>query len=283
MEEHARAGPQARLRRGLGAVRVVHPFPSLLVTGLTVALVPLAGGSPGAGRYLALGGAMLCFQFAIGLVNDVADAPSDAVNKPWKPIPAGIVRRDAAVGAAVALIAAGVLVSMSLPFAAWLIGLAGLGCGLAYDLWLKRTVLSWLPYAMALPLLPAWVFVAAGAWDRFLGWVFPLGMVLGLALHLANQAPDETADARAGITSAVQLLGERHSRAIATALFGVAASLAVIVVGHEERSRAAVAGLLAAAVLALAPWSSRWFGRDGLFGLLAVGSAGLAVVFLSVA
>ena len=90
---------RARLR----TVRVLHPFPSLLVTGVTLAVIPLAdAGSPWS-RYIVLGVSMLCFQFGIGVVNDIVDAPSDAVAKPWKPIPSGLMRRDRAVAAAAGL------------------------------------------------------------------------------------------------------------------------------------------------------------------------------------
>ena len=36
-------------------------------------------------------------------------------------------------------------------FAGKRVGILGLACGLAYDVQLKRTALSWLPMAMALP------------------------------------------------------------------------------------------------------------------------------------
>src|SRR3970040_504096 len=60
--------------RLLTTLRVVHPFPSFLVAGLTVALVPLANADAGLGLYLSLGIGMLLFQFAIGLVNDLVDS-----------------------------------------------------------------------------------------------------------------------------------------------------------------------------------------------------------------
>ena len=71
--------------------RAVHPFPSLLVTGVVLALVPLADPSASGSLYLRLGMGMLCYQFAIGLTNDLVDAADDAMAKAKKPIPAGLV------------------------------------------------------------------------------------------------------------------------------------------------------------------------------------------------
>src|SRR5579864_2837176 len=76
-----------------------HPGPSLLVTGVLVAIASLAGhGLPDGIRAVQLVGAMLPVQLCIGVVNDVADLPADAVTKPHKPLVRGVIdRRSAAV------------------------------------------------------------------------------------------------------------------------------------------------------------------------------------------
>lgn len=263
-------------------LRLVHPFPSLVVTTLTLALVPLADRDASWTMYAQLGIGMLLFQFCIGLVNDIVDLEDDAVAKPWKALPRGIVGRPAAIRAAAALAGAGAIATAALPLGAWLIGLAGLFCGLAYDVSLKRTPLSWLPWSVAFPLVPSWVYRASDTWDALLWWAFPLGAGLGLALHLANQAPDITSDRAAGIEGAAQLMGGRRARALALVLFGVVASIVLAVLLVEgERGRAILAAADAGFVALLAPRATRFFGRDGLFGLLAAGSAILAAVFIS--
>ncbi|MER3421242.1 MAG: ubiquinone biosynthesis protein UbiA, partial [Chloroflexota bacterium] len=75
----------------------------------------------------------------------------------------------------------------------------GLGAGLAYDLWLKRTPYSALAYAVALPLVPLWVWTALERFTPALLWAWPVGALLGGALHLANAVPDLEADATAGV------------------------------------------------------------------------------------
>lgn len=272
-------GRPAHASAWLSRLRVVHPFPSFLVAGLTVALVPFAGGDPSPWLYASLGGGMLCFQFSIGLANDVFDRDADEVEKPWKAIPSGLISWRKAMVLAGAFAGAGLAATAWFGPAAWLTGVAGLTCGLAYDAYFKRTPLSWLPFALALPLIPAWVFLAAGEWDPLLWWEFPLGGILGLALHLANQAPD-AAGLHAGLAGRA---GEPAARVLSVGLFGGAAVAAVAVLWFESPGRAIAAAVLAAAVGIASRTVAPRLGRDGLFGVLAAGSAVLALLFVSAA
>lgn len=264
------------------AWRVVHPFPSLLVTALTLAIVPLADRDASLALYLQLGLGMLCFQFAIGVANDVADAELDAVTKPWKPIAAGRISLQTAKLLTVLFAGAGLAATIGLDAAAWFIGLAGLLCGLAYDLALKRTVLSFVPWLVAFPLIPAWVFTAANAWDAILWWAFPLGALFALAIQFANQSPGAAEDRAQGVAGVPQRLGARASALAALACFGAAASLAAGILLFADTGRAMLVAAVAALALFLVPRATRFFGRDGLFGLLAASSAAIAIVFLSV-
>jgi 4-hydroxybenzoate polyprenyltransferase len=221
---------------------------------------------------------MLCYQFAIGVTNDLADVPYDRVHKPWKPLVSGTVSPRTAQWLAVALILGGLVVTLALPFGAWLIGSAGLVCGLAYDILLKRTALSWLPLSIAIPLVPAWVFVASDAWDTLLWWAFPLGAALGLALHLANQAPDVAAGEVIGLAGR---LGADRSRLLSLVLFGTVGLLAAAVLLDRAPGLAAGLAVVSLGTLAVAPFARRFLGRDGLFGLLAVASTALAVIYLA--
>lgn len=267
--------------RSPAALRIVHPFPSVLVAAVTAALVLLAGGRDDWGAALQLGVAMLLYQFAIGITNDVADEADDAANKPWKPIPRGLVSRRTAILTAGLCAVGGMVLTFNLPFGAWIVGLAGLGCGLAYGAVLKRTTLRWLPYSVAIPLMPAWVHLALGTWRPFLWWVFPLGALLGLALHFANQLSDVEQDRRRGIDGAVQRAGLRRTYGISVGALGLATSLAVVALLFEDAARAALMAAAGVLTVLLAPRATRYFGRDGLFGVEAVAAAVLAVLFLS--
>lgn len=263
--------------RWLSLLRVVHPFPSVLVAALTVAIIPLADRHAERAMYLQLGLGMLLYQVAIGLANDVADATADRSAKPWKAIPRGLIGRRAAAAAAATCAVAGLALTAGLGWRAWCVGAGGLACGLAYDVYLKRTPVSWLPFAIALPLIPTWVFVATGRWEHMLWWAFPLAGILGLALHLANQAPDASQPG-AGL---VGTLGEPRSRRYAVALFVLAALGAAAVLASDSLVLALIAAWAAGLVVAASPRATAWLGRDGLFGLLAVAGGALAVLFLS--
>lgn len=263
-------------------VRLVHPFPSILVTGITVAMAFLADESPNRPIVVALGLGMLSYQFAIGVANDVVDAADDARWKPWKAIPRGAVSRRVATLLVAVLAGLGVAVTSGLRLEAWVIGMAGLACGLAYDVSLKRTAWSWAPFAIAFPLVPAWVFVALDAWDALLWWVFPLGALLGFALHLANQAPDVPKEA--SVRGLAHRLGTERAANLSLGLVGLAGVVAVAVLLMEgsgtQALLVAAAGLLAHT---LGRRAVQLFGPDGLFGLLATTAAAMAVAFVSAA
>ncbi|GMV86790.1 MAG: hypothetical protein AMXMBFR80_26450 [Dehalococcoidia bacterium] len=266
--------------RWVSLARAVHPFPALLVAVVTTTIAFLAVDGPPAGTVAALAMGMLCFQFAIGLANDVVDAAEDARSKPWKAIPRGVLPRRHAVAGVAGLTGLGLLVTSGLPFGAWLIGLAGLACGLSYDVQFKRTALSWLPLSVAIPLVPAWVYVSLDAWSHALWWVFPLGALLGLSLHLANQLPDVAAGAAA--RGAAHRIGARRAMAGSLGIYALAAILASAVL--FATATVALGALVAFGALftgSLASRSVAFFGRDGFFGLLATSSAVVGVAFLA--
>jgi 4-hydroxybenzoate polyprenyltransferase len=217
-----------RLASIAGLVRLGHPFPSLLCASATTVIAALAGAVPETAARL--GVAMLAMQVSIGALNDVVDAPVDAREKSGKPIPSGIVSRRLAWVVAVggALIGIG-LSSVSSPAVA-VVALAGLGLGYAYDAWLSRTYLSWLPLALALPLLPihAWLG-AAGTIPIGLLTLVPAAVLGGLGLALANGLADLDRDRGAARGTAVVALGPRRTWAVQTTALAVAAALAVFV------------------------------------------------------
>jgi 4-hydroxybenzoate polyprenyltransferase len=207
------AARRSRRRRILRAyVLLPHAVPVLVVIGGTAGFAVLsAGGLPPPGQFVRLLLAMLGGQLAIGAVNEVVDAELDAATKPWKPIPAGDVSPRGAL-----LVAAGGLVAMvgcgaGFGPAALALLLLGTGAGLAYDLWFKRSPLSWLPYLVALPLLPLWVRTALVGFDARLLLLYPLGGLAVVGVHLAQALPDVAGDRAAGVRNLASLLGERRA------------------------------------------------------------------------
>jgi len=107
-----------------------------------------AGGWPGSWPFARLLGAMLGGQLAIGAVNELVDIELDRVAKPHKPLASGVVPvRGARVMAAAGIMA---MVPLSATFGGRSLVLCSLGTGLgiAYSLWFKRSMWSWLPYAL---------------------------------------------------------------------------------------------------------------------------------------
>ncbi len=217
-----------------GLVRLVHPFPSVLDSGVTLVLALLAG-APG-GRAVLLSVAMLAIQFSIGAVNDLCDAPADAIAGRAKPLVDGRVPARLALGVAVAAAATGIALSaLAGPFTT-LIALGGYGIGLAYDLRLKASAWSWLPYAAGIPLLP--VFAWVGATGRVLGPMVALaglGVLAGAALAIANSLADAERDAASGTATIARALGQgralRLGALLSLAVGGVATVSAVVFAG----------------------------------------------------
>lgn len=241
----------------MGLVRVGHPFPSVL-DGLVVATVAIVAGA-GLGTALRLGLAMTALQVAIGALNDLRDAPLDTGRKPGKPIPAGAVRPAAAAAIVAGGLAVGLLLSAMSGPSTLLVALAGAGIGFAYDLWLKGTPWSWLPFAAGIPLLPlfAWLGATGSLPDALLALV-PPAIAAGAALAIGNALVDVERDRAAGVRSVATTLGPTMAWAGQAILFGFAlAALAATVPGGglvlaataSGRGGAFVAGLGALGVV----------------------------------
>jgi 4-hydroxybenzoate polyprenyltransferase len=158
--------------------------------------------------------AMLGGQLAIGAVNELVDAELDAASKPHKPIPAGIISHTAARTLVVLSLFAMVGFSASFGAGSLILCSLGTGAGLVYDLWLKRTLLSWLPYLVALPLIPIWVWAAVDTFVPGLLILYPLGAIAVVGVHLSQALPDSEADRNAGIRSVSSVLGQSRSLAL---------------------------------------------------------------------
>lgn len=278
-----------RPHRAIVAARVIHPFPTLANVVATALFALVADrGWPEPGRLVRLLIVMFCVQSAIGAANDAVDVELDRAAKPYKPIVAGALSRRAAWLVAGIAAALACLVSLSLGAGGWALAMAGLACGLAYDLGLKRTRWSVLCYIVALPLLPLWVWTALGRFTPGLLWAYPLGAMLGVSLYLGNTAPDIAADDRAGVHGAAHRLGERGAvlgsrLALAAA---VVAGLGLAPLAGYRSGLVAVGAALALIALAGAAVVSRRGDSAGLlraWGLLIAGSLVFGVAWLAAA
>jgi 4-hydroxybenzoate polyprenyltransferase len=230
--------------------RLVHPAPAVAVVALSTALGAIlsqeSGAPPFGSRVLLTALSVAGSQIATGAMNDWADRARDAVVQPTKPIPAGEVSpKTALLLAGVGLI---VQVAASLPLgvAAVVLGLAAVTSALAYNLWLSRTVASFVPYLVSFGLLPLWIAAGVGV---PLERVAPAVLLVGpfaVAAHLANTLRDFDGDAALGSGNLAQGLGRRRGTVLAIGLasgvgIGVGAALGI---GGRLGSLPAILGLI---------------------------------------
>jgi 4-hydroxybenzoate polyprenyltransferase len=207
----------SRIAGWLGAS---HPYPLTMVLCLTALLAfASADGRPEVWRLLLLLISMFFSQLSIGWSNDYLDRENDARYQPSKPIPSGVVDARlmplAILGVLGASLVAGALLG-PLPLA---LLIAGTAAGLGYNLGIKDTRFSGLPYVLAFAALPPYVWIALDVYrDEFL-LLYAVGTPLTLAAHLGNSIPDIETDRGAGRPGlAVSLGRESAMRVLALCL-----------------------------------------------------------------
>jgi 4-hydroxybenzoate polyprenyltransferase len=177
-----------------------------------------------------LGAAILSGQLSVGWLNDYVDRHVDrAADRPDKPLVRGSVSDDQVRFAMVLAMGACILTSLALGVLPGLLHLGAVLSAYSYDLWLKSTLWSWLPFAVSFGLLPVVVTTCLA------GQPFPrpeivfAGATLGVAAHQANTEKDIEADSRTGVSGFPQRIGPRASLSLAAvlvALGGLAVGLA---------------------------------------------------------
>lgn len=204
-----------------GAFLACHPGPTALLTLISYLLA-----SQLRSQASALGIALSVFlgQLVIGWSNDLVDLASDrASNRSEKPLVANLISEEALrrIIWITAVFAITVNLLGPLGIKGGLTQLFGVSCGVSYNLYFKRTLLSWLPYAVAFAALPASIVIAANRTPPL--WLLFGGSLLGIAAHFANVVEDIDSDRTQGIRGLPQVLGERASRASAAVALLVAA------------------------------------------------------------
>lgn len=212
----------------LPLLRAAHIGPALAVTAITALLCGAAELS--ADKAAVVTGAVLTGQLTIGWGNDLLDMGRDRlVGRPDKPLATGELSRTVVLGSLVLAGTASVVLSL---LAGWRSGVTHLALsvlfGHLYNLGLKRTLLSWLPYAVAFGALPAVVTLAGdpSRWPPL--WMVTTAGALGVAAHFLNALPDFDDDAATGVHGLPHRLGAGTSRALATALLVCGSAAAVL-------------------------------------------------------
>jgi 4-hydroxybenzoate polyprenyltransferase len=230
----------ARTIRGLALA--CHPMPSLAVTAFAAAFGATVGLPAGTLARLAL--AVLTGQLSIGWLNDLVDRDIDRrAGRRDKPLAADAVTATA-VGVAMAGAAAVcVVASLALGVLPGLLHLGAVASAYSYDLRLKWTAVSWLPFAVSFGVLPC-VATTSVAHQPFPPIaIIVAGAALGVGAHFANTVKDVDADALTGVRGLPQRLGPRWSLVVAAAAVTLAG--AAVVVATPRAASAWVLSVLA--------------------------------------
>ncbi len=186
----------------LALILSAHPLPAAAMTVALTAAAALTGRS---GVEVALVAAtVLTGQLTVGWVNDVVDRTRDAqVGRTDKPVAMGWIDPGTVNFATACAVLLVIPLSVANGSAA---GVAHLGAVLSawlYNFWFKRTVLSWVPYAVSFGLLPA--FLSYGGLGGGMHGGPPtaamtlLAAMLGIGIHFLNTLPDLVEDKETGV------------------------------------------------------------------------------------
>jgi len=245
-------------RTVLGLARACHFQPTVAVVAVTTALAALAG--RGAVGCVAVAVAVLAGQLSTGWSNDWFDAGRDiAVGRTDKPIVSGAVSVGTVRVAACTALVAAVPLSLLSGWRAATVHLVAIASAWAYNLGVKATVVSPLPYAVSFGLLPAFVTLGLPGHP----WPRPTLMVatalLGVGAHFINTLADREDDARSGISGLPQRMSERGALFSGAGLL-VACAITIWLLGGSQRvaqSVLLIASLGAAAMVVVTTLRAR--------------------------
>ncbi|MEU9092748.1 UbiA family prenyltransferase [Streptomyces sp. NPDC048428] len=194
------------LRRAAALTRSCHPGPVVAVTATAGALG--AGVGLDGVRCALLVAAVLSGQLSVGWCNDAFDARRDAASgRRGKPVAEGAVSRGAVWAAAFTAALLCVPLSLACGPLAGVLHLTAVAAAWAYNLKLKATALSWLPYVIGFGTLPAVAALTLPSRPGPTWWAVTAGALLGLAAHLGDVLPDIEDDLSNGVTGLPHRLG----------------------------------------------------------------------------
>jgi 4-hydroxybenzoate polyprenyltransferase len=203
----------------VGLLKASHFGPTVLVVTITYVL---SRTQFSASDSLFIAFAILLGQFVVGWSNDLIDFPRDrAAKRLGKPLVAATITQSTLkISIGIALLSALIISLLSpLGVSGTAIHFLGLLSATAYNLKLKSTLLSVVPYIVSFGALPWAIYVAAGAKPPT--WIV-LGFVLfASAFHFLNVLKDLDSDVDQDVMGLPQVLGRQKSILIALLLAGL--------------------------------------------------------------
>jgi 4-hydroxybenzoate polyprenyltransferase len=261
-------------------VAASHPLPSAAVTAFAVAVSAAAGRS--AGGVLLTGLAVLTGQLSIGWSNDLLDRSRDlAAGRSDKPLATGAADPRTVRRATWLALVACVPLSLANGLLAGTVHLVAVSGGWAYNLGLKRTWASPVPYAVSFALLTCFVTLGLDGSPWPPPWAVAAGALLGVGAHFLNVVPDVADDLADGVRGLPQRIGARASAVTGAVLMAAAAVLAVTGPDGPVPWWAWVGlGAALATATGAAVAGSRQRARASAPFLLAVATAGVTVLLV---
>lgn len=201
--------------------RAAHLGPATAVTLLAGALGLSTGLSPA--RIAVVMAAVATGQLSVGWSNDLIDAARDRhVERTDKPLATGELTSVVVVWACALAVVATVILSLLCGVVAGLVHVGCVGAAWAYNLGLKSTPFSWVPYALAFGGLTVFVVMTEPGAGPPPVWMPIGGALLGIGAHLVNTLPDLVDDEATGVRGLPHRLGERGARALAVGTLALA-------------------------------------------------------------
>ncbi|MEU7554346.1 UbiA family prenyltransferase [Streptomyces sp. NPDC044571] len=270
------AGLRPAVAGAVALLKACHPLPAAAVTLFTAALAAAVGRDlPGSAFTVA---AVAAGQLSVGWCNDRVDLRRDLMTgRRDKPLAAGAVRPGAVTAAALTALLLCVPLSLAAGLPAGCAHLCGVAAAWAYNLRLKRTAWSWLPYALAFGLLPAFVTLGLPGTPWPPAWLTAAAALLGAGAHVANVLPDLDDDLATGVAGLPHRLGARRAAALGGLL--VLGSTGALVLGPPGRVGPYGWTLLAVTAAAVLGTSGRR-GRVPFLAVLAVAAADVTLLLV---
>ena len=243
-----------------------HPGPTMTVTVAVGALAYSAGRAPsGVAAVLA---AVFAGQLSTGWCNDARDGARDiAASRSEKPVVRGWITPPQLAWSAV------IALALCLPLSYVAGGATGGGIHVLavasawfYNLALKTTLFSIVPYVISFGAVPAFVTYGLTPSRPPQLWGVAAAGLIGAAAHLANAAPDIESDQQVGAGGLVAALGAATSRLLAVVALLAASGLVV----HQLDVGVGVAALTVGLLIAGATVAWRWQGGRWLFAAVLV-------------
>ena len=212
--------------RGVALLKAAHFGPTLLVVAISflLSLSVLAWVDS-----LRIALAIFAGQLVVGWSNDVIDFPLDSAAKRYKkPLVSGKIAIEFLKKCILVALVMAFVLSVFSPFGlqGTLLHFLGILSATAYNLKLKSTIFSPLPYIISFGSLPWAIYLSA---DKFSPvWLYLCFMLFSTAFHFLNVVKDLRWDLEQGVNGLPQRLGKKRSIAIAMLFISIGAFLIVL-------------------------------------------------------